>query len=171
MNKSPLGNVFSDFNFLLKNFGLIFLLVILVESSRKFILKLNGVPYFVLDNEPLVTTLSYGVVFIGIIFGVFFYYIGILYLDKPKTIKLDNKLDILFVRFFSFYFSIICILLIINTFIFNPDIKKSLYINSTFKVEFGENINKIYYLKENTPFLYCKRSLFSDNCFTEVKKQ
>lgn len=72
MIKSPLNNFFLDFKFLLKNFWLIFLFVILVEALRKFILKSNWVPYFVLDSEPLVTTLSYGVVFVWTIAWVFF---------------------------------------------------------------------------------------------------
>jgi len=72
MIKLPLNNAFFDFKFLLKNFWLIFLFVILVEALRKFILKSNWVPYFVLDSEPLVTTLSYEVVFVWIIVWVFF---------------------------------------------------------------------------------------------------
>jgi len=100
----------------------------------------------------------------------FFYSLGILYLDKSKINNKVVNLDILFVRLFSLYFSIMFIFLLITIFILNPDIKKSLYINSNFRVEFWENFNKIYYLKDNTPFLYCKKSFFSDNCFMKVKK-
>lgn len=158
-----------DINFLVKNIPILFLFIIFTEAIKKFSLHISWVPFFVLDSEPLVTTFWYGIVFMWIWIWFFIYSSLILSIEHFKILKDNYRLVIGLWRWLALLLFMQFIFYISYTKLSDENKNSIIYVSKDFKVELWEKYNKIYFINEDKPFLFCKKTILSDDCIDKIK--